>query len=323
MYGYIYKIINKVNGKMYIGQTINFQKRIKDHFKDLEEGKHHSVKLQRAYDKYGKDNFYYEYKLVEIDSHDDLLRLEMEEIDKCDSYNNGYNMTLGGDGNRLNISLDDRICVYYICKQYSGIFRKTALYFKVDPSCIHDIANNKLYSKYPKNEDRINILIKEIGIKEENLNENYVDHTKKKLSKDDCLYILCILHCNPDGNYVKPLAEIFNIHNKGIARLRDGVTYKEYRAIYEQLTEEEKTKISNIGLKKYRVEEVKNNRMRRNKKNTLTQEQVNYILDNKDIKKRVEIAKDLGITADRVGGVILGKYYKDLVQNYYDKNCHE
>ena len=36
MYGYIYKIINKINGKMYIGQTLNIEKRIKDHFSSLE-----------------------------------------------------------------------------------------------------------------------------------------------------------------------------------------------------------------------------------------------------------------------------------------------
>ena len=164
----------------------------------------------------------------------------------------------------------------------------------------------------------MNFLIKDIGLKEENLKENYTDHTIRKLRKDDCLYILCILHCNPDKNYIKPLAEIFNIHNKGIQRLRDGITYKEYCAIYETLTEKEKNKISNIGLKKYKVEEVKNRRQRQNRKNQLTQEQINYILDNKDIKKRVEIAKDLNITADRVNGVILGKYYKDLIQNYYN-----
>ena len=44
----------------------------------------------------------------------------------------------------------------------------------------------------------------------------------------------------------------------------------------------------------------------------LTQEQVNYILDNSKNKKRVEIAKELGISADRVSSVILGKSYKDL-----------
>lgn len=59
-------------------------------------------------------------------------------------------------------------------------------------------------------------------------------------------------------------------------------------------------------------------RKRGNVKSPLTQEQVNYILDNKDTKKRVEIARDLGISDDRVGSVILGKSYTDLVKKYHE-----
>lgn len=35
MIGYIYKIINKIDGKFYIGSTINFEKRKKRHLIDL------------------------------------------------------------------------------------------------------------------------------------------------------------------------------------------------------------------------------------------------------------------------------------------------
>lgn len=46
----------------------------------------------------------------------------------------------------------------------------------------------------------------------------------------------------------------------------------------------------------------------------LTQGQVDYILNNKDTKKYIEIAEELGITANRVGNVILGKSYNDLIK---------
>lgn len=69
--------------------------------------------------------------------------------------------------------------------------------------------------------------------------------------------------------------------------------------------------------KKYKLDEMMAIRQRKSVKNALTQEQVNYILDNRDTKKRTVIAKELGISADRVGQVALEKSYKDLIANYY------
>ena len=37
----IYKIENKVNGKVYIGQSIDIETRIKRHFRELRKGIHH------------------------------------------------------------------------------------------------------------------------------------------------------------------------------------------------------------------------------------------------------------------------------------------
>ena len=53
----IYKITNLIDGKVYIGQTINYNRRKANHFRKLELGTHANVHLQRAYDKYGRDSF--------------------------------------------------------------------------------------------------------------------------------------------------------------------------------------------------------------------------------------------------------------------------
>ena len=56
----LYKIINKHNGKFYIGQAIDFDTRKANHFSQLGLNKHDNNKLQNAYNKYGKENFIFE-----------------------------------------------------------------------------------------------------------------------------------------------------------------------------------------------------------------------------------------------------------------------
>ena len=53
----IYIIINKVNGKRYIGQAQSFKKRFKAHRNGLKRKDHPNIHLQNAWDKYGKESF--------------------------------------------------------------------------------------------------------------------------------------------------------------------------------------------------------------------------------------------------------------------------
>lgn len=53
----IYAIVNLVNSKLYIGSTMNFNKRRLSHFSKLRKGQHPNSYLQNAYHKYGKENF--------------------------------------------------------------------------------------------------------------------------------------------------------------------------------------------------------------------------------------------------------------------------
>lgn len=55
----IYQIVNTINGKRYIGSSVNIGKRWKRHISQLELGTHHSVPLQRAWLKYGASAFHF------------------------------------------------------------------------------------------------------------------------------------------------------------------------------------------------------------------------------------------------------------------------
>src|SRR4051794_5001336 len=53
----IYAIRCKPTGKVYVGSAARITKRWNDHRQSLASGKHHSVLLQRAWEKYGPDAF--------------------------------------------------------------------------------------------------------------------------------------------------------------------------------------------------------------------------------------------------------------------------
>lgn len=67
----IYKIIDLKSLKFYIGSAVNFKERKRIHLRDLNANKHHSIKLQRSWNKYGKDNFSFE--ILEILTDKNLL----------------------------------------------------------------------------------------------------------------------------------------------------------------------------------------------------------------------------------------------------------
>ena len=56
----IYKIVNSINGKLYIGSALNIMTRFATHKHLLFEGKHFNLHLHNAWDKYGSDNFLFE-----------------------------------------------------------------------------------------------------------------------------------------------------------------------------------------------------------------------------------------------------------------------
>ena len=94
--GYIYKITNTINDKIYIGQTCtSIQYRWYGHKKDALSYRRNGH-LQNAIRKYGFENFNIE-EIEECDS-DKLNEREMYWIKYYDSYNNGYNSNIGGDG---------------------------------------------------------------------------------------------------------------------------------------------------------------------------------------------------------------------------------
>ena len=92
----IYCITNLINKNIYLGSTNNFEKRKKQHLRDLRANRHHNIHLQRAYNLYGKNSFKFE--ILEQCKEEDLLTLEQKYLDKYfDNGKNCYNINCIAD----------------------------------------------------------------------------------------------------------------------------------------------------------------------------------------------------------------------------------
>ena len=96
----IYGIVNKINGKVYVGQTgERFLRRFWHHQWKLRDNSHDNSYLQNAWNKYGEDNF--EYVVLEVVEDSSLLdELEIKYIENYKNKDLSYNMLLGGGGRR-------------------------------------------------------------------------------------------------------------------------------------------------------------------------------------------------------------------------------
>lgn len=104
--GSIYIIKNKINEKVYVGQTtMSVRERYMAHMKPSTV-KGRTYKLYNAIRKYGYDNFYYEI-LEQCIPFELLDTREIEYIEKFNSYHKGYNSSKGGDGRIINKVYDE------------------------------------------------------------------------------------------------------------------------------------------------------------------------------------------------------------------------
>lgn len=111
IYGYIYKIENLLNGKVYVGQTSNNPKvREYNHFKELSRNKHKNTHLQNSFNKYGESNF--KFTVLNYTTSKKVLdRMEDDYISHYDCLNpkKGYNLMSGGANGKHSLETRKKI----------------------------------------------------------------------------------------------------------------------------------------------------------------------------------------------------------------------
>lgn len=96
----IYKFTNQLNNKSYIGQSIDIEKRKREHLRNA-YNYNLDNSFYQALRKYGIINFSFE--ILEECEKERLNEREIYWIQYYDTYKKGYNMTPGGDFNPSNV----------------------------------------------------------------------------------------------------------------------------------------------------------------------------------------------------------------------------
>lgn len=162
MKGKIYKIYNDINDKLYIGKTVSsIEKRFQEHCRDSKKERYEKRPLYNAMNKYG--NQYFHIELVEECDLKELSKKEIYWIGYYNSYKNGYNATLGGDGKILY----DYELIIYLYK--SGMTGKE---IAKQLECTVDTVHNALISAgLNPNDNMIKLFGKQVGMYDKKTDE--------------------------------------------------------------------------------------------------------------------------------------------------------
>ena len=146
---FIYKITNNINGKVYIGQTNNPKRRFQEH---KNKGYGEAKILYYAFDKYGIENFSFE-TIEEVKNYNER---EKYWIKYYDSFENGYNLTEGGENPPIKYGENHHLCshsqevvdlIYDLLKNTKMTVKEIAKSTGYNSSSINRINKGEIWKK--------------------------------------------------------------------------------------------------------------------------------------------------------------------------------
>ena len=96
----IYSIINIINNKKYVGQSVDIKNRIRNHKWALRHGRHENSHLQKSFNKYGEDCFVFDVICECTEDQLDHLERFYIALYNCIDPQFGYNSETGGNLNK-------------------------------------------------------------------------------------------------------------------------------------------------------------------------------------------------------------------------------
>lgn len=161
----VYKILNVINDKFYIGSSVNVEGRWKAHINELNNGIHNNKHLQNAWNKYGQDNFKFE--LLEEVSKEHLRERETFYLQStnCTNPDIGYNLL-----DNANIGL--------------GVHASKIVRKKISDACKGE--KNGHYGKHHSEEIRLQISLKKQQANEKRQQQKFLKWLSEEHICENC-----------------------------------------------------------------------------------------------------------------------------------------
>ena len=150
---YIYVIRNKINDKVYVGQTKNPSDRWKDHLQSCNDLTDNSV-IHKAMNKYGHQNFYMEILEGPIENYNEREKFWISFFNSISP--NGYNILPGGQeppvrkgfaNNKSKINKEQLYEIYELLKNPHLTLAEIGSYYNYAPSTIRAINQGRRYKQ--------------------------------------------------------------------------------------------------------------------------------------------------------------------------------
>lgn len=238
----IYKIINILNNKIYVGSSINVTSRIRYHFNDLKAKRHANKHLQNAYNKYGKEIF--TWILIERCKKEELLVREQYYIDTLKPKYNICKIA----GKTENIRKLSKKQVRFIFKSYNEGYapKEIGKLLNISRNTITSILNKTIYSDYSEKLSKTNRL---------NIKSEILENAKTVLSVNDIKRIRWLLQHRSSVI----IAKYFKISGAAIRNIRLNKSYTHIKGYLEcpeilELLSIPRKNIKRIGVDRYALD---------------------------------------------------------------------
>jgi group I intron endonuclease len=188
----IYRIRNLINGKIYIGSAVDFERRWKYHKSRLNNNSHNNIHLQNAWNKNGQENFVFE-----------ILEQVLPE-----DFNDKKSFKIKLVSIKEQYYLDKLLYAQDFINKKNNLFLE--LGYNLNPCASNSLG--RVTSEYTKNKISKSLIGKMIGDKNPNYGKKHTIEARKKISdfrKETGISIICITN----GITYKSIKEASNILN--------------------------------------------------------------------------------------------------------------